>query len=58
MKYIIVLMIILLGIQSCMTEDIDSHVSGKVIGGNLNGLTWQNTNFRIGFSGNCTKAYF
>lgn len=51
-------MIILLGIQSCMTEDIDPHVSGKVIGGNLNGLTWQNTNFRIGFSGNCTKSIF
>lgn len=49
-------MIVFLGIQSCKTEEIDPHVSGKVSGGDLNGKTWQNTNFRIGYSINCTKS--
>jgi hypothetical protein len=58
MKYITSLIVIVtFGIlQSCKTEEIDPHVSGKVIGGDLNGKPWQNTNFRIGFSGNCTKS--
>jgi hypothetical protein len=60
MKYIVTLVIttIFLWTQSCKSEEIDPNVSGKVIEGGLNGKTWQNTNFRIGYSGNCTKSIF
>jgi len=42
--------------QSCKIEEIDPNISGKIIGGHLNEKTWENTNFRIGYSGNCTKS--
>jgi hypothetical protein len=61
MKYIILLAILmtLLFMQSCektAVDNFDPHISGKVIAGDLNGKLWQNTNFRIGFSGSCTKS--
>ena len=58
MRYItaIIIVTLFLWIQSCKSEEIDPHVSGKVIAGDLNGQIWQNTNFRIGYSGGCTKS--
>ena len=56
MKYITVLIIAttFLWIQSCKIEEIDPNISGRVVEGDLNGKAWQNTNFRIGYSGKCT----
>lgn len=57
MKYVTILIITttFLWVQSCKTEEIDPNISGKVTEGDLNGKAWQNTNFRIGYSGNCTQ---
>jgi hypothetical protein len=57
MKYIVFLIITaLLFIQSCKTKEIEPNISGKVIAGDINGKTWQNTNFRIGYGRNCSKS--
>ena len=61
MKFIIKLglvIILIILLQRCKTTEIDPNISGKVTSGSINGQPWENTKFRIGYSGKCTANIF